>query len=96
MANAVEVDVHGIKCDNPDCTFEDDHVKFEEYPSYLNKPCPLCGQNLLTQEDLDNTNIVLGVVGMLNKVLPGPKEGDKLVHATMNIHDGVMTIEGED
>ena len=25
-------------------------VKFEDYPTYVNKPCPICGENLLTQE----------------------------------------------
>lgn len=45
--------VSGIKCDNPECDFRDDTVKFEDYPQWLNRPCPMCGANLLTQADFD-------------------------------------------
>jgi len=40
----------GIKCDNPECNWKDDTVKQEEYPQYVNKPCPCCGENLMTEE----------------------------------------------
>ena len=46
-----KVMISGIKCDNPECDFRDDSVKYEDYPNWLNKPCPKCGQNLLTKED---------------------------------------------
>ena len=45
--------IGGIKCDNPHCNYKDMSVKYEEYPDYLNKPCPICGWNLLTQQDYD-------------------------------------------
>ena len=38
--------IYGIKCDK--CTYRDDTVEFEQYPEYINKPCPLCGTILLT------------------------------------------------
>lgn len=39
-----------IKCDNEVCNFIEymDHVDPE---IWLNKPCPKCGENLLTEED---------------------------------------------
>jgi hypothetical protein len=43
--------VAGIKCDTEGCNFKDDTVKQEDYKQWLNKPCPLCGANLLTQAD---------------------------------------------
>lgn len=43
----------GIKCDNSVCTYEDMSVKREDYLTWLNKPCPKCGDNLLTQKDYD-------------------------------------------
>lgn len=46
-------DMHGIKCDNKSCDYEDKEVKSTDYLSYLNKPCPKCGSNLLTQADYD-------------------------------------------
>ena len=47
------VNISGIKCDNPKCDYIDATVKFEEYPEWVNKACPKCGENLLTQEDYD-------------------------------------------
>jgi hypothetical protein len=44
-------DISGIKCDTPKCEWKDMSVKREEYPAYLNKPCPDCGGNLLTEAD---------------------------------------------
>jgi len=41
--------ISGIKCDK--CKFSDPTVKYEDYDKWLNKPCPDCGENLLTQED---------------------------------------------
>jgi hypothetical protein len=47
------VNISGIKCDNPLCDYIDASVKFEEYADWVNKSCPKCGENLLTQEDYD-------------------------------------------
>lgn len=53
--------VTGIKCDNESCDYKDDSVTFDQYPDYLNKPCPKCGANLLTQEDLDTAKTLIAV-----------------------------------
>ncbi len=45
--------ISGIKCDNPKCNYTDPLVKYEEYPEYVNKPCPECGSNLLTEQDYE-------------------------------------------
>ena len=46
-----EVQIEGIKCDNPTCDYKDNSVTIKEYESYLNRPCPKCGANLLTEKD---------------------------------------------
>lgn len=46
--------VGGIKCDTPHCNYKDMSVKYEDYPDYIGKPCPICGSNLLTQADYDS------------------------------------------
>ncbi|MCX5884341.1 MAG: hypothetical protein NT096_00250 [Proteobacteria bacterium] len=51
--NIATFNIAGIKCDAEGCTFRDDTVKMKDYKSWLNKPCPLCGANLLTQADYD-------------------------------------------
>lgn len=40
----------GIKCDA--CSWRDDDAELGEMPLWLNAPCPACGTNLLTFEDL--------------------------------------------
>ena len=40
----------GIKCDNPLCDYVNKDVHITDYIDYINKPCPCCGENLLTEE----------------------------------------------
>lgn len=51
MTEPFTLKVHGIKCDH--CPYNDMSVQPEEYDAWLNRPCPDCGENLLTQEDYD-------------------------------------------
>ena len=41
----------GLQCDNPECDWTDVSISFSEYKEWIDKPCPKCGMNLLTQED---------------------------------------------
>ena len=45
--------VQGLKCDNPECDFVDLTIPRADYESSIGKPCPKCGESLLTQEDYD-------------------------------------------
>lgn len=47
------IDVEGLMCDNEKCDYKDDSIPYEEYENYINKGCPKCGENLLTQFDYD-------------------------------------------
>lgn len=49
----MELEISGIKCDTKHCNYRDDSVKFEDYPNWIDNPCPVCGGNLLTQKDYD-------------------------------------------
>lgn len=51
MKDKGNVKIKGIKCDNPKCSYRDNSVEFDDYPNWVNKPCPLCGCNLLTEKD---------------------------------------------
>lgn len=51
----MELNIYGLKCDNPSCDYNDETIKFEDYPKYIEHPCPKCGQSLLTQADFDTT-----------------------------------------
>ena len=63
-------EIHGLKCDF--CDYKDDSIKYEDYPNWINKPCPICGHSLLTQEDYDATRSIVHIVDRIEKVL-GPK-----------------------
>ena len=72
---AVEGSISGLKCDAPDCDYRDDDIRVEEYESYLGKPCPKCGANLLTEADLAAVKAIMSAVDWLNKVVPpGPDD----------------------
>jgi len=58
----------GIKCDNPKCDYAEENVKPEDYKEWLNKPCPKCGSNLLTQADYDNVQMLLNIVDKFNSI----------------------------
>lgn len=59
-----------VECDNPRCDFKvknesgDPYVNIDEY---LNVPCPKCGENLLTEEDLHNYTKFIRMVKWWNK-----------------------------
>jgi hypothetical protein len=65
MAN---LKIYGIKCDKTHCNYRDMDVQFEDYPKYINKPCPLCGTSLLTQEEYDKCVKSYKVMGFLEKL----------------------------
>lgn len=79
------IEVEGIKCDNVSCDYEDNTVTLDQYKDYLNKPCPKCGSNLLTEQDMRAVNILVKlannpIVKLINRIgsLCGskPKEYD--------------------
>ena len=61
-ANKPLLVISGIQCDNPKCDFIDKSVKYEDYPKWLDKECPKCGENLLTKKDYDNCKTMMKIV----------------------------------
>lgn len=71
MINPLQV--KGIKCDNESCDFADDSVEFEEYKDWVNKLCPECGSNLLTEADMKSVTLLIKIfnnpiIKTINKV----------------------------
>lgn len=64
----MELNYTGLKCDH--CSYRDDSIEFKDYINNINKPCPDCGHNLLTQQEynscLKNVNIVKNINIILN------------------------------
>jgi hypothetical protein len=62
----IQLTCSGLKCDNESCDYENPTIKVEDYKEWIDKPCPKCGENLLTQEDFDNTMVVIEMTKMFN------------------------------
>ena len=79
MPKAIEVKAGGIKCDNKNCDYVNRKVRIKDYPNWVNKPCPKCGENLLTVRDYKTLIWLLRLVKILNLIFPASKENTKKV-----------------
>lgn len=66
-----------VKCDNPNCDYINKNVAIEDFHDWVNKPCPNCGSNLLTNRDYTTLKRLLFLFGILNILLPEEKESKK-------------------
>lgn len=58
---------NGLKCDH--CDWEDKNIPYEEFESWVEKPCPQCGAHVLTQEDYTQVKELVEVItGAIEKV----------------------------
>ncbi len=62
----IEMIEGGLVCDNENCDFEDMTIKQSDYKDWVNKPCPKCGENLLTEEDFINSEKLQLIVDSVN------------------------------
>lgn len=90
-----------VKCDNPSCDYsvlnenkDPNNPKLEEY---LNKPCPKCGENLLTEKDYKDFLRMMKFVNLINKVarVSGlkAKEDSEQVKVSVGCHNGKYTVK---
>ena len=57
----------GLKCDNVNCDYVNMDVEINDYKNWVNKPCPLCGSNLLTEQDFAAVLAIQSIVNNINK-----------------------------
>jgi len=97
---AVKMEMNGIKCDNPECDYKDDNVggsTIKEIKEWLNKPCPKCGQSLLTQEDLNAIIQMKKVTDVVNTLCAGQESSDKKITISANMNGtGKMNFKLKD
>ncbi len=66
----IEYEDTGLKCDNPNCDWTDTTISLNELSNYINKPCPKCGENVLTEEDYNNAMALEGMINVINSMTP--------------------------
>lgn len=94
MKEALQVSIGGIKCDNPNCNYADQSVEFKDYPNWVNKPCPICGENLLTEQDFKTCNFIYNLAQKLNRILPKVSDEDETKKAKAIMHfDGSGKVD---
>lgn len=94
MKNVIEMNIKGLKCDNPECDYIDMDIKVEKYEKYLNAKCPKCGEILLTEADYRNTKFLLGMVDIANEIFPKRKNNEKVSAVSVKM-DGSGYMEFE-
>lgn len=64
----IEVTQSGLQCDNPGCDWKDENITFDNCADWRNKPCPKCGENVLTDEDYINSETLRLSADFLNSL----------------------------
>ena len=88
MAHIEKTNNGGIKCDNPNCDFLDPNAPDDRIAEWLNVPCPKCGENLLTQEDLDSVLEFEAKIAFINSLSEA-----ELIEMTKKIYGGEIPAE---
>lgn len=84
MNFGIDLSIAGIKCDNEQCDYINENVSFEDYEAWLDKPCPKCGDNLLTKEDLDATRQLIEIAKLFDKKEESDDTVSLIFEAEMN------------
>jgi len=84
----------GLKCDKPGCGYIIKDVPVKDYKDWINKPCPLCGSNLLTEADYQCFMKTLSFVNGVNSLFSHlPKPLQKLLSSGGEV-EGTVNYNG--
>lgn len=93
--NAIEWAGQSLKCDAEGC----DHVETVQdiTADLIGKPCPKCGANLLTKDDYEAGQTLVGVINAFNEIfgpvdIPDDAVG-KALKVSFNPHNGGITVQ---
>lgn len=93
MSN-IEIQSMGLQCDSESCDYIDYDYIQDQIESYINKPCPKCGENLLTEQDYKNQMLLLNLISLVNVFdVPHEKKVPAIVTTHKNIEISVKVGE---
>lgn len=82
-----------IKCDSPSCDWTE-NIKLSEMVNWLNKPCPKCGENVLTEKDFDDFLRVLATIQLVDDAVETLEEEKVLWH--LSVHNGGIKFDNRE
>lgn len=63
-----QIQFTGLICDNTNCDYRDSSVDFHDLRNHINRPCPKCGENLLTEDDCARAEDAMKMVDFVNNL----------------------------
>lgn len=66
MKDKIQLIESGLKCDNIECNWENKTIHHKDYFKHIDRECPKCGENILTQQDYNSAMLFHSVVDMVN------------------------------
>ena len=93
MTQPVTLNIYGLKCEKSSCNFSKIDIKFEDYPKWIDKPCPKCGTNLLTEQEYLRAKMAKAYVNSLNETMPPISEPEEGLHALSVSFDGKGSLK---
>lgn len=70
MNKTIETTISGIKCNAEGCDYEDMSIQVEDYCEWVDRPCPKCEANLLTEADFELVQTFLEMTSVINEMFP--------------------------
>lgn len=92
--DAIAINKSVIRCDAKGCDYEVS-ANPRSFHEFIDRPCPVCGANLLTKEDYSMSQILYGLVGLVNQKIGDVAEGSKTVSTIIrsNTLGGLQRVE---
>jgi ssDNA-binding Zn-finger/Zn-ribbon topoisomerase 1 len=90
-----------ITCDNPDCDYTEPYTDETDLALFIDKPCPRCGEPLLTQEDYLLHKRLMKNINFINRwfswitILYPKKRLDSSDSVRVHIHDGITVSKNK-
>lgn len=95
---------HLVVCDNESCDYKVEYNRNDSIienatalVKFLNKPCPECGENLLTKEDLEKYLILNSIIKWINKYFSWItffiSKKKKTIKTRIKAHNGILIKE---
>ncbi len=87
MNKNIDIEESGLQCDN--CDWKDASIIFDNYKEWINKPCPKCGENVLTEEDYKNSESMRKAIDIVNSLSSDELEkmNDMIAKSGINIKE---------